>query len=135
MNWKIKSKLFQILTSVPFGAQIHYLLQRYLTKEWPRKEENLNLLLIAAKKIYKDINENAKFDIASSSFIEIGCGRDLAVAIALRMMGVGHITCVDITRQAKISLINHAAKYMAKNLEQICPSLNKWEELDKIGIS
>lgn len=135
MNWKLKAKIFRSLSSIPFGTQIHYLLQRHVTKEWPRRHEYLNLLLVAAKRLHKDINEHSKVDIENASFVEIGCGRDLAVAIALRLMGVGHITCVDISRQAKLFLIAHAARHMATQLGKPCPIIETWRDLEKFGIT
>ncbi len=135
MHWKLKAKVFRILSTVPFGSQIHYMLQRYVTREVPRRSKYLDQLLVTAKKLHEDVKVNSKFDIESASFLEIGCGRDLAVAVALRLMGVRHITCVDISRLAKLFLINNAARHMAAQLGKPCPLIETWEDLEKFGIT
>jgi hypothetical protein len=118
---------------MPFGNQIHYQIQRNVTKEWPRRQETLDDLLVAARQLFLDIS--TKIDVSSSSFVEIGAGRDLAVAVALRLMGVKKITCVDITFLAKPSLIYHAAQYMANKLGKPCPVIKNWNDVESFGIS
>lgn len=133
MNWKLKAKIFRGLARIPLGTQIHYLLQKHVTREWPRRHETLDQLLIAAQRISADAK--VKFDLETAVFVEIGAGRDLAVATALRLMGVKHIICADVTRLAKPVLVNHAAQYMARKLGKHCPELKTWEDIEQLGIS
>ena len=131
MNWKIKAHLFRILSVVPYGTYIHFFLQKNITREWPRREQALDNLLIAARKVYDHSVVHKE-----GHYLEIGAGRDLAVAIALRFMGVKHITCIDISLLAQPQLIEHTAQYLAKrmNIETI-PNLSTWHDIEKFGIS
>ena len=133
MDWKLKAKIFRCLSFMPFGRQIHYQLQRHITKELPRRQEALDELLIAAQRLFLDIEK--KIDVSTSSLVEIGAGRDLAVAVALRFMGVKQITCVDITTLAKPFLIASAARYMAEKLGKPCPHIETWDDVEAFGIS
>lgn len=135
MYWKTKARVFRALSIVPMGDQIHYLLQRKVTKELPRRPEYIEDLLVAAQKLYDDVSCQLAVNLPDARFVEIGAGRDLAVAIALRMLGVGHVTCIDITRLAKLDLIQHAAKHMALLLDKPIPEIGTWESLENYGIS
>lgn len=134
MNWKLKARVFRLLANLPFGSEVHHLLQRHVTKEWPRRVSVLDELLIAAKRVLAASSGMGGLDLPSAHFLEIGAGRDLAVAIALRLMGVGRITCVDVTRLAKLDLIRHAATYLSARLGVPCPTLSSWTDLEKFGI-
>lgn len=133
MNWKKKARIFAVLSKIPMGDEIHFLLQRYVTNEWPRRPEVLEKLFVAAQRLLKETD--GRFDLQHSQFVEIGAGRDLAVATALCLMGVKKVTCIDITRLAKPELVAHAAQYMALKLGKSCPKLKTWEDLEALGIS
>lgn len=132
MHWKTKARIFRLLSVLPLGLQVHYLLQRHVTREWPRRAAQLDKLLAAATRLFSDVD--ARLDVRHSHFVEIGAGRDMAVAVALRLMGVRHITCVDIDRLARLDLVGHAARYMASRLGVPAPSLRDWQDLRDFGI-
>ena len=129
MDWKKKSRLFRVLAVIPFGTHIHFQMQKYLTREWPRKTSVLEQLLIAARRVYETTEGHR------GRMLEIGAGRDLAVAVALRLMGVGHVTCVDVSRLAHIELVNFSAAYMANRLGVPAPIFKSWGDVDRFGIS
>jgi SAM-dependent methyltransferase len=129
MDWKLKARMFSALAAVPFGSTIHFWLQRNVSKEWPRRDGPLGQLLVAAKRVYDSTEGH------HGHMLEIGAGRDLAVAVALRLMGVGHVTCVDVDRLARPELIAHAAAYMARRLGVPVPSIGGWKELEEFGIT
>ncbi len=128
MNWKFKAKLLAALSVAPFGAQLHYQIQRHVTREWPRRDAVLGLLLIAAKRVF------AATDTSHGHLLEIGAGGDLAVAVALRLMGVRQVTCVDVTHQARPELVAHAATYMARTLGVPVPTIRHWKDVEAFGI-
>jgi hypothetical protein len=135
MNWRFKAKIYEVLAIIPFGIELHYLLQRYATKELPRKNESLDQLLVATKRLLDTFKQKNKTDISRATFVEIGAGRDLAVPMALRMLGVGHVISIDVSRLAKPFLISHAAKHIAKQLNVNFPKLNTWGDLKEYSIS
>lgn len=128
MNWKLKARLFAALAALPFGSALHYRLQRHLTKEWPRRERPLGQLLVAAQRIHEAL------DGRRDHLLEIGAGRDLAVAVALRLLGAGRITCIDVDRLARPELVAHAATFMAGRLGVPAPRLAGWADIEAFGI-
>jgi hypothetical protein len=132
MHWKVKSAAFRVFSVVPFGNAIHHLLQCHVTHEWPRSETVLDELITAAR----DILEATGFsdELTKARFLEIGAGRDLAVALAFRMMGVGSVTTIDVERLAQISLINHTAHYLAQRLGTAVPVFRNYDDLAAFGV-
>lgn len=135
MHWKTKSRVFRLLSLAPHAQELLFAIQKYVTKEVPRRESSLELLFDAAQEIFEAIQKHVSPRSAGDlKLVEIGAGRDLAVALALRMMGVGHITCVDITPMAKIDLVARAADFMARKLGVAAPVLNSMQDLERFGI-
>lgn len=133
MNWQTKSRIFRIINTLPFSQEILYRLQRHITKEVPRKDYILDRLLIAARKIKQEANL-AEISSSSAHYVEIGAGRDLALAVALRMLGVEKITCIDLFPLAKPYLINKAASYISKKIGISPPSIQTFKDLEEFGI-
>jgi SAM-dependent methyltransferase len=129
MRWKIKAYIFRTLSVMPFGTHLHFQLQKHVTKEWPRSSSTLEQLLIAARRVYQTTEGHRQH------FLEIGAGRDLAVAVALRLMGVERVTCVDVSRLAQPGLVDHAATYMAERLGVAVPKFHSWSDIERFGIS
>lgn len=127
MHWRTKAAIFRLLSAVPFGASAHFLLQRHVTKEWPRRPEVLDQLIVAARRLLSHAP-------GASTFIEVGAGRDLAVAIALRILGAERVTCLDIARLARLDLVQHAAEFLAARLGTASPCLRSWREVEAFGI-
>ncbi|WP_194953333.1 class I SAM-dependent methyltransferase [Sphingopyxis solisilvae] len=132
MHWKTKSAAFRILSAIPFGDTIHHLLQRHVTREWPRSEPVLDQLIVAARDILAAAAIDG--DLGETRFLEIGAGRDLATALALRLLGVGSVTTLDIDRLARIDLVNHAAQYIARRVGVSVPSIAGFDDLAAFGI-
>lgn len=129
MYWKTKAAIFRALRFSPFPQYLLYQMQRHGTHMWPRPVAALDELTTAAHRVH------AAADGRKNQFLEIGAGRDLVIAITLRLMGVQHITCVDITRLAKLSLIRHAAQFAASQLGKSVPIFKTWRDLESFGIS
>lgn len=127
MHWKTKAAIFKMLSVIPFGAGLHFLLQRHVTREWPRRPEVLDQLIVAARRVLSHAPD-------ARTFIEVGAGRDLAVAIALRMLGAERVTCLDVTRLAHLELVQHAAAYLAGRLGVLSPTFQSWHDVEAFGI-
>lgn len=132
MHWKVKSAAFRILSAVPYGGKLHHTLQRHITHEWPRAEPVLDELIVAARDILAAGGERGPLEQAH--FLEIGSGRDLCVAIALRLMGVGAVTTIDVERLAQLDLINHSAQYLGRQLGVGVPVFACFEDLLAFGV-
>lgn len=135
MDWRVKAAVFRVLSALPFGSAVLLQLQKKVTREVPRRAVALDELLVAARKVLLLYLEHTHGAIAArANFVEIGAGRDLAVALALRMLGVPRIVCVDVTRLARVELVQHAANHLAGALGQPRPMLRSWSDIEAFGI-
>jgi len=87
MDWKLKALALHALDIVPFGDDIHFLLQRKSTREIPRRAEVLDQLFEASMAILDHYRFCGGTSGSGGHFLEIGAGRDLAVALSLRLQG------------------------------------------------
>jgi Methyltransferase domain. len=129
MDWETKSKVLRILSAMPFSEHALYLLQRYVTKTIPRTASSAIELVSFARRVQSEV---PGFDEAR--LLEIGAGKDLGLAIALRLLGSGPVTCVDIERMAKLPLIRSTAAHIANALGKQQPRLNSWTDVDAFGV-
>lgn len=134
MRWKRKSRAFRVLSAMPFGRAAHFAIQRRVTKEWPRKRQDLAALVQRARCFIDLFERHAAVDIGASQFVEIGAGRDLALAVVLRMMGVRGVICIDVERLARLDLVQSALAFAAAELGAAPKSIRSWRELDDWGV-
>src|SRR5688572_20495961 len=116
MRWQVKSAVLKVLSAMPFGTHAHFILQKHVTKTWPRKPAGLDALIEKANSFIGDFQEHSALDIADATFLELGAGRDLTVPLALRSLGVGRVISTDVERLARIELVQHAARHISKTL-------------------
>jgi 2-polyprenyl-3-methyl-5-hydroxy-6-metoxy-1,4-benzoquinol methylase len=127
MNWRFKALAFRAL-DLPGGAQAHYFLQRHVTKNWPRRASTLDSLLGIARRVTDDFARHAGGSPAT--VLEVGAGRDLAVPLGLRRLGVGKVIASDVIRLAKLDLIQHAADHLLADGVKF----QHWDDLERFGI-
>lgn len=73
--------------------------------------------------------------IANATFYEVGAGRDLTFAIALRLLGVGRVVTVDLNRIASLPLIERSWAHVAERLGRKTTPPDSWEQLEAAGIT
>lgn len=134
LNWKIKAALFHCLKYMPMGTRLHYMAQRYVTKTFPRDNSHIDALVNVARRYVHDFRNLTVTPLEDAAFLEIGAGRDLIVPLALRLLGVKHVTAVDIERLADIKLINIAARRVCFCLDLPIIEFKNFEELEGYGI-
>ena len=116
------------MLDLPGGTYAHYFLQRHVTRNWPRRATTLNALENIARRVVEDYARHVGG--TPSSVLEIGAGRDLAVPLALRKLGVAKVITSDVDRLARLDLIQHAAaRILAGEVR-----LESWESLERFGI-
>lgn len=128
MDWRLKALAFRAL-DLPGGGQAHYLLQRHITRNWPRRASTLDSLAGIARRIAQDYARHVGG--APQSVLEIGAGRDLAVPLALRRLGVSEVIACDVERLARLDLIQHAAKHLLAGQVRF-PT---WDDIRGFGIN
>lgn len=125
MDWRLKALAFRVL-ELPGGDQIHYLLQRHVTRNWPRRVTTLDALAKIAGRVIEDHVRHT--GSSPQTILEIGAGRDLAVPLALHGAGVRRVVASDVTRLAKLDLVRHAARHL------IGQDFRSWQEVELFGI-
>ena len=128
MDWRLKAMAFRVL-ELPGGKHAHYFLQRHVTRTWPRPAAALVSLQNIARRVVEDYARHVGG--TPSSVLEIGAGRDLAVPLALRRLGVAKVIASDVDRLARLDLIQHAAKRILTGHF----TLESWDHLERFGIS
>jgi hypothetical protein len=108
MNWRTKSLMHWILSYAPYGDEIHYFIQKNITKTLPRPEYRLQNGLMHARNHVKSFQQYAQGDIDSASIFDIGAGADLFVQLLLYSFGVNSQTTVDLYRLLKTELVNNS---------------------------
>lgn len=127
MNWRLKALAFRVL-DLPGGSHAHYFLQRHVTRNWPRKPSTIDNLAGIARRVLEDYARHVGG--APQTVLEVGAGRDLAVPLALRRLGVRTVIATDVERLARLDLIQHAAdRLLARQVQ-----LPSWEALSRFGV-
>ena len=134
MHWKAKAAAFRALDFLPLTEDIHYYLQRRLTRTLPRSEKQLDGYWDVAKALLADWERHHASPLPAQ-VLEIGAGRDLAAPLALSMMGVERIVASDVARLARIDLVRHAGRHMAMRAGRSPPRLDTWAELEGLGVA
>lgn len=127
MDWRLKALAFRAL-ELPGGAHAHYFLQRHVTKNWPRRAKTLDALVGIARRVVEDYSRHVGG--APRSVLEVGAGRDLAVPLALRRLGVPKVVTCDVERLGKLDLIQHAADRILSGQVK----LRSWDDLERFGV-
>lgn len=127
MNWRLKALAFKIL-ELPGGEAVHHLLQRRVTRTWPRPRHVIEGLVRKAERVVEDCVRSGIG--LPDSVMEVGAGRDLTVPLALRRLGVRRVIASDISRLARIDLINHAASVVWGETIHF----RDWNDVSRFGI-
>lgn len=128
MDWRLKSLAFRAL-DLPGGAHAHYFLQRHVTRNWPRRAKTLDALAGIARRVVEDYARHVGGTPAS--VLEVGAGRDLAVPLALRRLGVARVITCDVERLGRLELVRHAAHRILAGQVNFAG----WDDLERFGVT
>jgi hypothetical protein len=103
MDWRLKALAFRVL-EVPGGAQLHYSPRH---PQLAASRAQLDSLDGVAQRVVDDAARHG--GAVPSTVLEVGAGRDLAVPLALRQLGVARVIASDVERLARLDLVQHAA--------------------------
>ncbi len=106
MNWKIKALLMDIFSCVPFGAQLHYAMQRHITKSLPSSDAMFAKIVAQAKRHVEAFERNHRGKIEEASFYEFGAGWELGIPLSFYCLGVQRQTLIDIRSNLRVDLVN-----------------------------
>ncbi|MFP5377828.1 MAG: class I SAM-dependent methyltransferase [Acidimicrobiia bacterium] len=116
-DWRTKAALQRVLSSVPGGARLNYLLQRHVTHGVPISDGRLRAAVGSARAHLDAFSGHAvpMTPAGEATFFEFGAGWDLHVAITLYALGVGSQVVVDRTPHARPDLVDDVAARLARD--------------------
>jgi len=132
MQWQTKARAFNVLSAVPFGEDLHYALQRYVTRRLPRPERQVRSIHTFAQQLLRTYSEYSDRPPQASTFFEFGAGRDLIIPLAFSAQGAKRFITVDIERLSKLDLIRSNAAIISKASGSDRPGLDSWDDLERV---
>jgi SAM-dependent methyltransferase len=108
LDWRYKTLAFWILSGIPGGESIHYLIQRYVTKSLPHGDTFTESNVATAQQHVQAFCTYGGRPPGEALFYEFGTGWSLLLPLAFYSFGVNRQYVVDITPKVKIELIQDA---------------------------
>ena len=103
LDWRAKAAAFRLLTALPGTDHLYYLAQRHVTRTLPRDLAEYGHWQFEHARTFQ---RHAGVDITRARLFEFGAGWDLHSSFVQWCYGVNHQVVVDISRLARIELIN-----------------------------
>ena len=131
MHWQTKARAFRVLSTVPFGTDMHFLLQRHVTRRLPRPEKQVKAIYGRAQKLLAQFSTYSHRSVDTATFFEFGSGRDLVVPLAFSACGAKRFFTIDIERLAKLDLVRSNAAIVARLSGAEDRALSSWDDLER----
>ncbi len=116
MKWLLKVILQKSISTLPNSHNLNYLLQKYITKNFPLT--NKKFLKKKVDAAYKHFNFFLKYwrndNISKAHFYEFGAGWELSIPLIFSLLGIQSQTIIDIRRNIHSELIGDAIKKIFK---------------------
>ncbi len=131
MRWQTKARAFSVLSNIPFGENIHYALQRYVTRRLPRPEKQVKSVYALAQRLLGVHEAYSQRPLRDSTCFEFGAGRDLIIPLAFSVHGAQRFITVDIERLAKLELIRSNAAIISRLSGTSHPDIVSFDDLER----
>lgn len=120
MNYRLKAAIHQVLSHLPRGEQLNYLLQRYLTRSLPANDTTFfDRVAHAGRHFTAFRTALPACDPAQAHFFEFGAGWDLIVPLTLAGLGVRRQTVIDIRPNMHLSLVQDTLERLRRHEAEI----------------
>jgi hypothetical protein len=118
LNWRTKARIQNLVARLPVGLsdRAYYLIQR--TAGNLRQVDPLSRLK-GAIQVVRILND-ARREIDSGIFLEVGTGRQLSLPIGLWLCGAPRVVTIDLNRYLKPSLVWRDIAFVRENRPQVC---------------
>jgi len=110
MDWRVKALLQSVLSRVPAGESINYLLQKHVSRSLPMNSAGLAASVEYASRHLDAVRPYLARPLGEATFYEFGAGWDLAGPLAFYALGVERQTLVDIRALVRLELVNHVIR-------------------------
>lgn len=115
MKFIYKAYLQGLLSLMPRGERLNFLLQKYVTKTLPRDDASFVKEFAVAKEFFGTFTKYAQHtSTESASYYEFGAGQDLINPIGLSLLGMPKLYCIDIRELVCPQLLNDAVSRLYK---------------------
>jgi hypothetical protein len=132
MHWRIKGSVFKILDVMPGGDEVHYWLQRWVTRTLPQSENAIGSIWQCARETVSCYEKHCGTRPPEATLLEIGAGRDLAYALSLRLLGFAHVLTIDLNPLARIELVQQVLTRLGMVAAMEVPTLTSLGELPRL---
>lgn len=109
IDWRTKALAFRFFSAVPGGGTLYYLTQKYVTRSFPRDPARHAKWPTEHANVFRRVYRG---DIAAARLFEFGAGWDLHANLVQWCYGINHQVVVDISRLARLELVNDIIEYL-----------------------
>lgn len=139
MNYKLKIKIQNIISSLPKSQSINFILQKYVTKSLPIPFDEFKQKIDTVKTHFDNLKKFGSKPISDSLYYEIGAGYDMVIPISLSLLGFQNMICIDVRKLTfiellndsldKIKLLNDPEIKLSESQKKIVFTKNNWLEV------
>lgn len=120
MRFQYKCYLQTLLSSVQRGEKLNCLFQKYITKRLPVSDRRFLKGVVAAKEHFDKFTKYTQSpDGQNITYYEFGAGWDLINPIALSLLGIQRLYCIDMRELVLPELLNNTISRLGKLKEEI----------------
>jgi hypothetical protein len=112
IGWNAKAAAFRLFDRLPAGSTLHYVTQRRITRTIPRNLSDHAGWQIEHARTFRRFYRG---DLTQARLFEFGAGWDLHSSFVHWCYGINHQLVVDISRLAKLDLINLTIRHLQAN--------------------
>jgi SAM-dependent methyltransferase len=146
VRWIAKALIKKVLSHVPHGDDIDYLLQRSITRSLPHSEGNFLWHAAVASRHVNCFRMQSAVPGGHARCLEFGAGWDLVSPMTFYAMGIRQQILVDISAKVHLNLVNHtlsrcrsladklASRAPGADFSQLPGRLNSRADLGRLGI-
>lgn len=109
-SWRTKARLQRLLSAVPAGERVNWLLQRHVTHSYPASSAKVLADADLARRHLAALDAHGSTARGASRLYEFGAGWDLAMPLLFHGLGVEHQVLVDIRPLARPELVFDLAR-------------------------
>lgn len=103
-DWKLKAVLMGVMSAMPEGHRLNYLLQRHVTRQLPESPDGFRERVEKAAAHLESFTRHGGITSNATAF-EFGAGWDMVGPLAMAAAGVHRQVIVDIWRLARPELV------------------------------
>jgi SAM-dependent methyltransferase len=119
MNWRVKASVQSLLSHLPLGHELNYVLRRHVSRTVPADESVFAYDCAFAAEHLAVFRQHGVSPIEDSLFYEIGVGWDLTIPLTFYSLGVNRQVVVDLRRLIKLELVLRSVSRLGAGREQL----------------